>query len=108
MTLAADLPQLVADALQRSDRALTSSEIGARLRRPRTEIEEALEALSRDPQLVMREWPMEDPHFGMDRIVVAARVDPAAGDAAVAAGEARCQQVYDDIVRDFLASHRCV
>jgi hypothetical protein len=51
---------------------------------------------------------MEDPHFGMDRIVVAARVDPAAGDAAVAAGEARCQQVYDDILRDFLASHRCV
>ena len=108
MTLAADLPPLVADALRRSDRALTSSEIAARLRRPRTEVEDALEALSRDPDLVVREWPMEDPHFGMDRIVVAARVDPAAGDAAIAASERRCQQVYDDIVRDFLASHRCV
>ena len=108
MTLAADLPQLVADALRRSDRALTSSEIAARLRRPRGEVEDALEALGRDPELIVRAWPMEDPHFGIDRIVVAARVDPAAGDAAIAAGEARCQQVYDDIVRDFLASHRCV
>ena len=40
----------------------------------------------------------------MDRLVVAARVDPAAGGAAIAASEARCQQVYDDILRDFLAS----
>jgi hypothetical protein len=50
----------------------------------------------------------EDPHFGMDRLVVAARVDPAAGGAAIAASGARCQQVYDDILRDFLASHRCI
>ena len=51
---------------------------------------------------------MEDPHFGMERIVVATRVDPAAGADALGLAEARCQQVYEEIVRDFLASHRCV
>ena len=69
--------------------------------------EAALETLKADPRLVVREWPMTDPHFGVDRIVVAARVEPP-GDAAVRAAEDRCQQVYDDILRDFLASHRCV
>ncbi len=102
------LPALVADVVRRSDRALLSSEIATRLRRPRAEVEEALAALHGDPTVVVRDWPMEDPHFGMARIVVAARVDPAAGDAAIAASEARCQQVYDDLLRDFLASHRCV
>jgi hypothetical protein len=51
---------------------------------------------------------MEDPHFGMERIVVACRIVPAGDPAAIAAAEAACQQVYDDILRDFLASHRCV
>ena len=98
----------VKDALAASNRPLTSSEIGARLRLPRPEVEQALEALRHDPQLVVREWPMEDPHFGVDRIVVAARVEPAGDAAATTAAEAAAQQVYDNILRDFLASHRCV
>ena len=91
-----------------SPRALTSSEIAARLRVPRPDTEAALDALRADPALVVREWPMTDPHFGVDQMVVAAAVDPAAGAAGEQAAEARCQQVYDDLLRDFLASHRCV
>ena len=98
----------IKDAVVASPRPLTSSEIGTRLRLPRVEVEQALEALRADPRLVVRDWPMEDPHFGVDRIVVACRVEPA-GDAAVTtAAEAAAQQVFDNILRDFLASHRCV
>jgi hypothetical protein len=100
--------QAVTELLRRSERALTSSEVAVRLRRPRPEVEAALADLRGSPEVVVCEWPMEDPHFGVDRIVVAARVDAAAGELAVAAAEARCQQVYEDILRDFLASHRCV
>ena len=103
-----ELADQVTRVLQRSPKPLTSSEIGARLRLPRPEVEHALEALRQDPQLVVREWPMEDPHFGVDRIVVACHVEPAGDAAATAAAEAASQQVYDDILRDFLASHRCV
>ncbi len=98
------LPALVADVVRRSDRALLSSEIATRLRRPRPEVEEALAALHGDPTVIVRDWPMEDPHLGVPRIVVAARVHPGAGDAAA---EAQCQQVYEDLLRDFLVSHRC-
>lgn len=104
----ATLPERVKDALVASGRPLTSSEIGARLRLPRPEVEEALEALRQDAHLVVREWPMEDPHFGVDRIVVACRVEPAGDVEATSAAEAASQQVYDNILRDFLASHRCV
>lgn len=103
-----ELTALVAETLRRTDTALTSSELATRLRRPRPDVEAALRDLQRAPDLVVREWPMEDPHFGMERIVVAARVDPAAGAEAWGLAEARCQQVYEEIVRDFLASHRCV
>src|SRR4051794_39137017 len=91
-----------------SPKALTSSEIAVRLRVPRPDMEAALDALRADPSLVVREWPMADPHFGLDQIVVAAAVDPAAGAAGEQAAEARCQHVYDELLRDFLASHRCV
>ena len=101
----ATLADRVRDTLQSSGRPLTSSELGARLRVGRPEVEQALEALGQDPRLVVREWPMEDPHFGVDRIVVACGVDPAEP---TAAAETACQQVYEDILRDFLASHRCV
>ena len=102
------LPERVKGALVASSRPLTSSEIGARLRLSRPDVEEALEALQHDAQFVVREWPMEDPHFGVDRIVVACRVGPAGDAAATSAAEAASQQVYDNILRDFLASHRCV
>jgi hypothetical protein len=102
------VPERVKGALVASGRPLTSSEIGARLRLPPPEVELALETLRHDAQLVVREWPMEDPHFGVDRIVVACRVDPAGDAAATSAAEAASQQVYDNILRDFLASHRCV
>lgn len=102
------LEDRVRDTLVASARPLTSSEIGARLRIPSTEVEQALEALRADPRLVVREWPLEDPHFGVDRIVVACRVDPAGDAAATTAAEAAAQQVFDNILRDFLASHRCV
>jgi hypothetical protein len=98
----------VRDALLGSARPLTSSEIGARLRLPRLQVEQALEALRDDPALVVREWPMEDPHFGMERIVVACRVAPTGDPGATTAAESAAQQVYDNILRDFLASHRCV
>jgi hypothetical protein len=98
----------VKSALVASARPLTSSEVGARLGLSRPAVEQALEALHADPELVVREWPMEDPHFGMERIVVACRIVPAGDPAAIAAAEAACQQVYDYILRDFLASHRCV
>lgn len=102
------LAERVKATLQTSGRPLTSSEIGARLRVTRSEVEAVLETLDRDPQLMLREWPMEDPHFGVDRIVVACRVDPASEGSAALAAESACQQVYESIVRDFLASHRCV
>ena len=51
---------------------------------------------------------MEDPHFGVDRLIVACRVEPAGDAAASTAAEAAAQQVYENILRDFLASHRCV
>ena len=98
----------VKGALVATSKPLTSSEIGARLRLPRPEVEQALEALRQDPQLVVREWPMEDPHFGVDRLIVACRVEPAGDAAASTAAEAAAQQVYENILRDFLASHRCV
>ncbi len=91
-----------------SARPLTSAELAARLHLPRTDVEQALEALRDDPALVVREWPMEDPHFGMERIVVACRVVPAGDAAAATAAAAAAQQVYENILRDFLASHRCV
>ena len=102
------LPERVKDALVTSSRPLTSSEIGARLRLPRADVEEALDALRQDAQLVVREWPMEDPHFGIDRIVVACRVEQTGDAVATSDAEAASQQVYDNILRDFLASHRCV
>ncbi len=98
----------VRDTVVASARPLTSTEIGARLRLPRPEVEEALEALRVDPRLVVRDWPMEDPHFAVDRIVVACRVEPAGDAAATTAAEAAAQQVFENILRDFLASHRCV
>jgi hypothetical protein len=103
-----DLPALVADVVTRSPKALISSEIAARVRRPRNDVEAALATLQTDPRLVVRDWLIEDPHFGMPRLVVAAAVDPAGGPAAVASAEQRCQRVYEDVLRDFLASHRCV
>jgi hypothetical protein len=106
--MSASLQDQVRGAIAASARPLTSSEIGARLRLPRLEIEQALETLRDDPRLVVREWPMEDPHFGMERIVVASRVASAGDPLAATAAEAAAQQVYDNIVRDFLASHRCV
>jgi hypothetical protein len=102
-----ELAERVRTVLAASDRALSSGEVAARVKAPLPTVEAALETLKTDPRLVVREWPMTDPHFGVDRIVVAARVEPP-GDAAVRAAEDRCQQVYDDILRDFLASHRCV
>ena len=102
------LEDRVKDALVASNRPLTSSEIGARLRLPRPQVEQALETLRHDPRLVVREWPMEDPHFGVDRLIVACRVEPAGDAAASTAAEAAAQQVYENILRDFLASHRCV
>jgi hypothetical protein len=104
----ATLAERVKSALVASGRPLTSGEIGARLRLPPPDVEQALEALRHDTTLVVREWPMEDPHFGVDRIVVACRVEPAGDAAATTAAEAASQQVYDNILRDFLASHRCV
>jgi hypothetical protein len=104
----ASVADRVKSALLASGRPLTSSEIGARLRLPAPEVEDALDALRLDAQVVVREWPMEDPHFGVDRIVVACRVEPAGDAAATSAAEAASQQVYDNILRDFLASHRCV
>jgi hypothetical protein len=103
-----ELTARAADMLLASARALTSGEVAARLGRPRSEVEAALEDLRDEPRVIVREWPMEDPHFGAERIVVAARVDDAADPAAVHAAEQRCQRVYEDILRDFLASHRCV
>ena len=103
-----DLAESVREIVLATQRAVTSSEIAARLRRPRPEIEGALETMQQAADLVVRDWSMDDPHFAVERIVVAARIDPAGGDAAVGAAEARCQQVYDDLVRDLLASHRCV
>ena len=102
-----ELAERVRAVLAASDRALSSGEVAARLKAPLPTVEAALESLKTDPRLVVREWSMADPHFGVDRVVVAARVDPP-GDAAVRAAEDRCQQVYDDLLRDFLASHRCV
>ena len=106
--MSSSLADQVRAAIDASPRPLTSSEIGARLRLPRLEVEQALEALRDEPRLVIREWPMEDPHFGMERIVVACRVEPTGDPQAAPAAEAAAQQVYDNIVRDFLASHRCV
>jgi hypothetical protein len=102
------LEDRVRETLVASARPLTSSEIGARLHTPYAEVEQALAALGADPHLVVREWPMGDPHFGVDRIVVACRVEPAGDPAAATAAEAASQQVFDNILRDFLASHRCV
>jgi len=106
--MSAELADRIRTALLATDRALTSGEIAARLKAPMATVEATLEDLKADPSLVVCEWPMTDPHFGVDRIVVAARVDPATGDSAPRAAENRCQHVYDDILRDFLASHRCV
>ncbi len=106
--MSSELNERVRAVLLAGDHALTSGEVAARLRVPLAGVETALEALKDDPGLVVREWPMTDPHFGVDRIVVAARVDPTAGDGAVQAADERCQRVYDDLLRDFLASHRCV
>ena len=102
------LAERVKDAVQATGQPLTSSEIGARLRVARPEVEEALGLLQHDTQLVVREWPIDDPHFGVDRIVVACRVDPANAATAAQAAESACQRVYESILRDFLASHRCV
>ena len=104
----ADLTTLIADVVTRSPTALISSEIAARLRRPRPDVEAGLAQLEGDPRLVVRDWPIEDPHFGVPRFVIAARVDPAGGPTALTAAERQCQQVYEDVLRDFLASHRCV
>ncbi len=98
----------VREAVLRSAGPLTSSEIAARVRRGRTEVEAALELAQRDPAIVVRDWPMEDPHFGVDRIVVACRAEPAGDPGAVLAAETACQRAYESILRDFLASHRCV
>jgi hypothetical protein len=105
--MGADLGTAVRGVLQGSDRPLTSAEIAARVRQPRPAVEELLEALRVEPGLVVCEWPIADPHFGLDRLVVAAWVDRA-DDAALRAAEQSCQRVYDDLLRDFLASHRCV
>ncbi|SRR5579883_314456 len=102
-----ELAERVRIAVAASDRALSSGEVAARLKVPLADVEAALERLQSDPRLVVREWPMTDPHFGVARVVVAARVEPA-DDAGLRAAEDRCQQVYDDLLRDFLASHRCV
>src|ERR671933_834857 len=95
-----ELAERVRTVLAASDRALSSGEVAARLKAPLPAVEAALGSLKADPGLVVREWPMADPHFGVDRVVVAARVDPP-GDAAARAAEDRCQQVYDDLLRDF-------
>ena len=105
--MSTDLAQSLQEALRTGGRALSSAELAVRLRRPRPEVEDALEALRGERALVVREWPIADPHFGMDRILVAAWVADA-DDAALRAAEERCQRVYDDLLRDFLASHRCV
>jgi hypothetical protein len=106
--MSAELADRIRGALLATDRALTSGEIAARLKAPMATVEATLDYLKTDPRLVVCEWPMTDPHFGVDRIVVAARTDPAAGDQATRSAEDRCKHVYDDILRDFLASHRCV
>ena len=103
-----DLAERVTEVLLRSERALSSGEIAARLGRPRAEVEAALDGLRGESRLLVREWPMADPHFGADQIVVAARVEGADDPEAVQTAEERCQQVYDGLLLDFLASHRCV
>ena len=105
--MAAELAQSLQDALRASGRALSSGELAARLRQPRPAVEEALEALGDEPSLVVREYPVADPHFGLDRILVAAWLADA-DDVARRAAEERCQRVYDEMLREFLASHRCV
>lgn len=105
--MAADLVEAIRAALRASGRPLTSSELAARLRQPHAEVEAALLALGATPELVVGEWPVGDPHFGLDRVVVAAWVG-AADETARQAALARCRQVYDALLRDFLASHRCV
>ncbi|MBX5492758.1 MAG: hypothetical protein IRZ14_16530 [Chloroflexi bacterium] len=105
--MAADLMEAIRAALRASGRPLTSSELAARLRRPHAEVEAALVALGPTPELVVGEWPVGDPHFGLDRVVVATWVGEA-DEAARQTALACCRQVYDDLLRDFLASHRCV
>lgn len=105
--MAADLEEAIRTVLRASGRPLTSSELAARLRRPHREVEAALLTLGAAPELVVGEWPVGDPHFGLDRVVVAAWVG-GADEAARQVALARCRQVYDDLLRDFLAAHRCV
>jgi hypothetical protein len=106
--MATELDERVRDVLVANKRALSSSEIAARLRRPRQEIEETLAALAPTSELVVREFTVADPHFGMERVVVATAVDAKDADTGGQAADARCQRVFDELLRDFLASHRCV
>ena len=105
--MATELTQPVCGALAASGRALTSAELASRVRQPREAVEAVLEAARSEPRLVVCEWPVADPHFGLERILVAAWVAEPDATARYAAEE-RCRQVYDEILRDFLASHRCV
>ena len=105
--MAIDLTPRLQAALPADGRALTSSELAARLRQPPAAVEAALDALRDDPALVVCEFPVADPHFGLDRVLVAARLSTP-DDAARQAATARCRHVYDELLRDFLASHRCV
>jgi hypothetical protein len=88
-------------------RAFLLSEVVARVRARvpnEPDVVNAVQHLSDEGAVILRSFPVRDPHLAFDRLEFVAAIEPSAG---ARGAELLTQQAYKSWLSDWLSSHRC-
>ena len=103
-----DATEAVRQFLSRNtQRAFLLSEVVARVRAripSEPDIVDAVKRLNDEGEVILRSFPVRDPHLAFDSLEFVATIEPIAG---ARGAELLTQKAYKSWLSDWLSSHRC-